>query len=87
MPGIGPIVAGGPLSAELGEVAGHAAGGVAAVLERAGVDAERAGQLQTRIERGAVLLGVHVRDEGGVDQVRRALETSGAAEIELATWS
>src|SRR4249920_1835583 len=32
LPGIGPIVAAGPLSAGLGEVAGHAAGGIAAVL-------------------------------------------------------
>ena len=37
MPGIGPIVAAGPLSAGLGEAAGHVAGGVAAALSGAGV--------------------------------------------------
>jgi hypothetical protein len=85
MPGIGPIVAGGPLSAELGEVAGHAAGGVAVVLERTGLDAARASQIQARIEAGAVLLGVHVRN-GAVEDVQRTLESSGATDIELATW-
>src|SRR5918996_1082345 len=37
LPGIGPIVAAGPLSAGLGEAAGHVAGGVASALESAGV--------------------------------------------------
>jgi hypothetical protein len=36
LPGIGPIVAGGPLAADLGEAAGHLAGGVAKALEHAG---------------------------------------------------
>ena len=38
MPGIGPIVADGPLAAGLSEAAGHVAGGVARTLERAGLD-------------------------------------------------
>src|SRR3954452_14785586 len=42
MPGIGPIVAAGPMSADLGEAAGHAAGGIASVLTRAGVADDRA---------------------------------------------
>lgn len=87
MPGIGPIVAAGPLSAEFGEAVGHAAGGVSVVLERAGVEPERASQFQARIENGAVLLGVHVHDPNAVDVVRRALEARGATEIELATWT
>ncbi len=33
MPGIGPIVAAGPLGAELGEAAGHAAGSLASRAE------------------------------------------------------
>ena len=35
MPGIGPIVAAGPLSAGLGEAAGHVAGSIASVLRSA----------------------------------------------------
>ena len=41
MPGIGPIVADGPLAAELAEAAGHLAGGVSRTLERAGLPASR----------------------------------------------
>src|SRR5918992_2475128 len=36
LPGIGPIVADGPLAACLGEAAGHIAGGIARSLHRAG---------------------------------------------------
>ena len=41
MPGVGPIVADGPLAAALGEAAGHMAGGIARALERAGLDERR----------------------------------------------
>jgi hypothetical protein len=46
MPGIGPIVAAGPLAAELGEMAGHVAGGLASVLTSAGLPHERAEAMQ-----------------------------------------
>src|SRR5262245_21285953 len=85
LPGIGPIVAACPLSADLGEAAGHAAGGVAGVLSRAGVPEDRAKLIQQRVERGALMLGVHVTD-GRVDAVVSALESTGAAEIEVANW-
>ncbi len=85
LPGIGPIVTAGPLSADLGEVAGHFAGGIAAVLRRAGLSEERAAEWQTRVERGAVLLGVHVRS-GDVDAVRVALQHQAADDIEIARW-
>ena len=48
MPGIGPIVAAGPLSAGLGEAAGHVAGGLASALKNAGVPAERADHIVRR---------------------------------------
>src|SRR5215207_3762970 len=59
MPGIGPIVAAGPLSAGLGEAAGHVAGGLASALKSAGVPADRAEHIQRDIEQGGVLLAVH----------------------------
>jgi hypothetical protein len=85
LPGIGPIVAAGPLSAGLGEAAGHVAGGVASVLTRAGIGDERAASMQRAIKGGAVLLAVHVL-RGDVQAVRAALEASGASDVELATW-
>lgn len=85
LPGIGPIVAAGPLSAGLGEAAGHVAGGMASVLKNAGIPEARAEQLQREVETGAVLLGVHCA-RGEVEKVRAALDSAGALEVELAKW-
>jgi hypothetical protein len=86
LPGIGSIVAAGPLSAGLGEAAGHVAGGVASVLAGAGVSEARAEDMQRAVEAGAVLLGVHAAT-GTVAVIRDALRQSGASDIETANWS
>lgn len=86
LPGIGPIVAAGPLSAGLGEAAGHVAGGIASVLTGAGVSEPRAAALQKAVEQGSVLIGVHAVP-GTVVAVRDALRASGASEVETANWS
>ena len=85
MPGIGPIVTAGPLSAGLGEAAGHAAGSLASVLTGAGVAEMRAEALQREVEKGSVLLGVHVMDED-VDRIREALSSAGAPSVETTDW-
>lgn len=86
LPGIGPIVAAGPLAAGLGEAAGHTVGSLTAMLGHAGVSAPRAAEWERRVLAGAVLLGVHAI---GVDagMIRKSLEQSGAGEIEVARWS
>jgi hypothetical protein len=86
LPGIGPIVAAGPLSAGLGEAAGHVAGGVASALAGAGVSQERAEALQRAIEGGAVLIGVHA-EAASVARIREALRQSGATDVDTANWS
>jgi hypothetical protein len=85
LPGIGPIVTAGPLSAGLGEAAGHVAGGMASVLKNAGIQAARAGELERAVERGSVLLAVHSSADQA-DTVRQALTSAGARSIDLATW-
>jgi hypothetical protein len=86
LPGVGPIVTAGPLGSAFGEAAGHVAGSIASVLETAGVDSERAARWQSEIERGAVLLGVHVFGFD-VNQTAAALEAAGAREVVVAEWS
>ena len=86
LPGIGPIVTAGPLAADLGEAAGHMAGGIASVLGRAGLSEAGAAEWQHRVEHGDVLLGVHVRRQGGVDAIDSVLRQHGADEIEVAQW-
>jgi hypothetical protein len=85
MPGIGPIVAAGPLAAGLGEAAGHLAGGVARSLERAGLSEDEAEQWEARVGEGAVLIGAHV-PAAGVDAARETLTRSGASKVALCTW-
>jgi hypothetical protein len=85
MPGIGPIVAAGPLAAELGEAAGHLAGGLASVLKSAGLPREPAEALQRAVAHGAILLGVHVA-ASDVNRVRDSLSAAGATQLEMVTW-
>jgi hypothetical protein len=86
LPGIGPIVAAGPLAAGLGEAAGHVAGGVASTLAGAGLRPDRAESLQSAVEAGAILLGVHTIDSK-VAVVRAVFVAAGATEIETAQWT
>jgi hypothetical protein len=85
MPGIGPIVADGPLAAGLGEAAGHLAGGVAVTLEKAGLPGATARQWETRIAEGAFLVGAHV-EESHVTGAREVMRQAGAQEVEVGAW-
>jgi orotidine-5'-phosphate decarboxylase len=85
MPGIGPIVADGPLAAGLGEAAGHLAGGVARTLTRAGLPEAEADRWERRIEAGAFLLGAHT-DDRVAGSVRDAMERNGATAVALGSW-
>jgi hypothetical protein len=85
MPGIGPIVAAGPLAAGLGEAAGHVAGSVASVMGDAGVASSEAEAVERQIEAGAVLLGIHCTD-GNVGQVRDALAGTATRWLTIASW-
>lgn len=86
LPGVGPIVAAGPLSAGLGEAAGHAAGGLASALSEAGLPEDRAEALQRDVAGGAVLIAVHTT-EADAARVRAAMDGSGATLVETANWS
>ena len=85
MPGIGPIVADGPLAAGLGEAAGHLAGGIHRTLEQAGLDHEVAEQWADRVHRGDVLVGVHV-DRAAVEAVREVMARNGGTQLAVGLW-
>ena len=85
MPGLGPVVAAGPLAAELGEAAGHVVGGLAATLREAGVDEARAIAWQQEVERGAVMLGVH-SVEVDAALVETTLRAHAVNEVAVAQW-
>lgn len=85
MPGVGPVIAGGPLAAEMGEAAGHAAGSLADHLHAAGLSRPDADIVETAVEKGSWLLAVHVRSGDGA-QVTEVLTSSGARAVHRATW-
>lgn len=85
MPGIGPIVADGPLAAGLGEAAGHLAGGIARTLEHAGVARAEAHEWEAAIRAGAFLVGAHV-ETGHVEGARDVLTRAGGRRLAVGSW-
>lgn len=85
MPGIGPIVADGPLAAGLGEAAGHLAGGIARTLESAGLGRADAQRWESEIRAGAFLVGAHVQ-ESDVDGARDVLARAGGRQVVVGVW-
>lgn len=86
LPGVGPIVASGPLAAGLGEAAGHVAGDLSTILEAAGVPSDRADRYERAVQGGAILIGAHVKDAAAVPRVWQALEHHGATDVTVAEW-
>ena len=85
MPGIGPIVADGPLAAGLGEAAGHLAGGITHTLEHAGLSKDEAETWEADIQRGWVLIGAHVTTDA-VEATRAAMTAAGAVRVAGGVW-
>ena len=85
MPGVGPVIASGPLAAEFGEAAGHAAGSLADHLERAGLSRIEADTIEAAVEKGSWLIGVHLRS-GDASETAGVLESSGATLVRQANW-
>ena len=85
LPGVGPIVADGPLAAGLGEAAGHLAGGLGRTLEDAGMPADEARHWEAQVEAGAVLVAAHA-SASTTGAARTALEAAGASKVTEGTW-
>ena len=85
LPGVGPIVTAGPLSAELGEAAGHAAGSVSSVLTSSGVPPGRAAEIEREVESGSILLAVHATGDD-VEAIKDALEAHQPPFTLVANW-
>jgi uncharacterized membrane protein len=81
IPGIGPVIAAGPLLGALGGAAiGAATGGLLGALVDLGVPEEYATTYVTAVERGQVLLTVRT-DAATPTQVREVLAGAGAQEL------
>jgi hypothetical protein len=82
IPGLGPIIAAGPLVAALSGVAlGGAVGGVAAAFVGLGVPGAEARQLETRIHEGSVLVAVQANNAARAAEIEQILHGENAEAI------
>ncbi len=88
IPGIGPLIAAGPLVAGLaGLGAGGAVGGLIGALVGMGIPEYEAKRYEGRVKDGGVLLSVHCETPGEVLRAKEVLSATGAADIAASTES
>jgi len=82
IPGIGPLIAAGPILAALsGAAAGAAVGGVTGTLVGLGIPEVEAKIYERKLKEGHFLITVHCRDEHEVDQATDIFRAEKARDI------
>lgn len=82
IPGIGPLIAAGPILATLsGAAAGATVGGVAGALVGLGVPEFEARQYEGKLKEGNILVSVHVESRENLRQAKQALQRVGASKV------
>jgi len=82
IPGIGPLIAAGPIVALLaGAGAGGAIGGLTGALVGMGIPEYEAKRYEGRVKEGGILLSVHCDDSNWVKRAKEILEHTGADDV------
>lgn len=82
IPGVGPLIAAGPIMAALSGVAvGAAIGGVAGALIGMGIPEFEAKRYEDRIKGGNILMAVHSESTEGTSKVKAIFKAEGAEDI------
>ncbi len=82
IPGIGPLIAAGPVVAALAGVgAGAAVGGIAGALVGMGIPEYEAKRYEGRIKDGGILLSVHCDDTAWTRKAKEILQRTGAQDV------
>ena len=82
IPGLGPLIAAGPIVAALAGVgAGGAVGGVVGALAGAGMPEYEAKRFDGRVRAGGILLSVHCDDTAWRDRAKAVLERTGGEDV------
>lgn len=82
IPGVGPLIAAGPIMAALaGLGVGGAIGGISGALIGLGVPEYEAKRYQTSVEQGGILISIHAETTGQIDVAKRILDRTGAQDI------
>jgi len=84
IPGVGPLIAAGPLLAALsGAAAGAAVGGIAGALIGLGIPEIEAKRYENRIAEGNILISVHAVTGDEVSRAKGILKEAGAEDISV----
>ena len=82
IPGLGPLIAAGPIIAALtGIGSGTLVGGIIGTLVGIGIPEYEAKRYEGRIKAGAILLSVHCDDPSWISKAKDILKQTGAEEI------
>lgn len=82
IPGLGPLIAAGPILATLsGGAAGAALGALTGALVGLGIPEIEAKQYETKIKGGNILISVHVEDSDERSDAKQIFERGGASDI------
>lgn len=82
IPGVGPLIAAGPIVAALtGVGVGGAIGGLTGALIGMGIPEYEAKRYEGRVKQGGILLSVHSDDSEWTKKAKEVLERTGADEI------
>lgn len=86
IPGLGPLIAAGPIVAALaGAGAGGAVGGIAGALIGMGIPEYEAKRYESFVKNGGMLLSVHCDDDAAAHRARGILDGFGASGIDKVT--
>lgn len=82
VPGLGPVIAAGPIMAALsGAAVGGALGGITGALIGMGIPEIEAKQYEAKIKAGGILISVHADDSHWADRAKQILAATGARDI------
>jgi len=82
IPGVGPLIAAGPIVAALaGAGAGGALGGIAGGLIGMGIPEYEAKRYEGRVNAGGILLSVHCDDSDWTAKAKKILENNGGEDV------
>lgn len=82
IPGVGPLIAAGPIMATLaGMGAGGAIGGITGALVGMGIPEYEAKRYEGRIQKGGILLSVHCASSDEVRRAKEVIERTGGEDV------
>lgn len=88
IPGVGPLVAAGPLAAALsGAAVGGAVGGIAGALVGMGIPEYEAKRYEGKVKEGGILISVHTEDADEADLAQKIFQEEDAEDIASASES